>query len=197
MTRLPILSFALLLAVCCATPVAALERYHVVRIQDNAGETSYEVMTPEQYRDLQGDLRVESQLHSKALSAARDAWGDSEELSSEAFISSSARPRKASTVGPSFRDRAEAEAKMADYLDRDARSVERREEHEKERQKQRGRSRDPNAKERAAREAAREAEREQLKVRARDLYKAKLDELLQERKADEAAREAAREERGY
>lgn len=162
-----------------ALPLHALETYLVVKLGDRAGEDTYEVMSQEDFKAAEREVRDEGKLVRKALDLAKKAWKENPEHKN-AFPNSAISARQIRTVGR-YKDQESASEKCATYVERIEKSKAEREKKEKERESRGSRGRRGGDKERQAekarRERERDAEREALQQEARDIYEKILEEL--------------------
>ena len=91
----------------------------LVKIQDHARSTSYEVMTPEEYKTLQKTVADEAKYFKRALEFAEKAWQQDETLKEERFPSTATSPRKVLAIGQPYADRSKAADKMISYTDKE------------------------------------------------------------------------------
>lgn len=146
---------------------AGFERYYLIKLYDFHKEYVYQVLSKDELKALETELKAESKLFRKALDAAKDEWRDDEFLSGS-FPSSAVTPRKLRVMGTPFRKREDAQEKLETYEDRDMRSAERKAEREEEREKRVYSGTD--GQERLKREKARDARKEEKEMNAREIF---------------------------
>lgn len=164
---------AMLICLCITAVCAAgqQEKILLVKVCDRAKKLSYELMTPNEYKTLQAEIKAESMLSTKAMMLAQKEWKANEETKKKRFPRSAISLRKATILGQPFKDRQKADDKLYHYQDK----AEEKEDRDKEREKKKiaGKSKEKIAK---AEEKVRE--REYLYDQARAIFESKLTELL-------------------
>lgn len=152
-------------------------KLHLVKITDRSGEEEYRLISPEELKSLQNELAIEAKCFEKALNLTEKEWKKDEETAKKPFPTSAINKRKVEELG-FFTDEKKADEKLARYQKRDT---------EKPKDDRRNVPND----ERSKKLAEREAERSQLAEKARQLFEAKLAEVmktLQQQKEGEAGK---------
>lgn len=150
-------------------------KLYLVKTTDRSGEQEYKLISPEELKALQNELAMEAKCFEKALNLTEKEWKKDEETSKKPFPASAINRRKVEELG-FFTDEKKADEKLSRYQKKDT-----------------GKPKDdkknvPND-ERSKKLAEREAERRQLAEKARQLFEAKLAEImkpLQQQKEGEA-----------
>jgi len=93
------------------------EKVLLVKISGYDRETSYKVMTKEDYKLLLDMIKMEKLLHRKAVTLARAKWKENAETEGTPFPSGAVTTRRASTAGTFDTDK-EAKAKLLYYTDK-------------------------------------------------------------------------------
>jgi hypothetical protein len=170
--------------------MAHAESYLVVKIEDRASLTTYQVMTPTGLKTLQGEIQNELRVHPKALDKAKLAWAQTDEGKTKGFPTGAIGRRSATASGSPFPteeaaqekcDRATEKlaAKAADEADKlEARLIARYTTKDARNEKK-------------AEAAERAKEKTALDEKARALYEAELTALLKPAGAAPAAKSAA------
>ena len=89
----------------------------LVKISGHDRETSYKVMTKEDYKLLFGTMKMEKLLHRKALTLAREKWKENADTQGVPFPSGAVTTRRASSAG-TFDDERAAKGKLLYYQDK-------------------------------------------------------------------------------
>jgi len=186
--------------------VSRREAYYVVELTGRDGSESYAVMTPEEVKAAQADIRGEIRYSMKALYLAQKEWAADVTNERKSFPRSAIGKRKIRTVGRPYKTRSEAEQEVADKETGLVEKARRDEERAKEKERylsdlqrrsqrggrrlssRRGSNRQPGKSQaQKNREANREAGKQALEDKARALYEAKLAEVKQRREGGGAA----------
>jgi len=181
------------LAVTCRAQMGT--KYVIVEITDYDDSESYELMTSKEYKELTSLLHRERAYHSRAMALAMRQWEADEQTRDESFPRGAIGRRRARTVGRPFREREDAQEKLAHYETKLAEKLQRDKEREEERHKRRLQlqRRGPRTSYRHRADATRKSiqrdkEREQLKEalaeKALAIYKESLAALLTARDTD-------------
>ena len=105
-----------------AAPAAAAtpkEKLVLVQVTDAAKETSFQVLTDEEFKTLKADISLEARLLPKAIAAARRDWESSEDTRKKAFPANAASPRQLKVIAD-FTDRKAAEARQSKLEEQEA-----------------------------------------------------------------------------
>lgn len=148
------------------------EKILLVKQTDRKKQESYSLMSSEEYKEEEKEIKAESRLHMKAMMATEKEWRKDEDLSKKTFPRSAIAVRTIRVI-TTYRDDEQAHKKLAYYMDKDARAA------EKKAERNRGRRRSNRDQEREARAQERVAAREALAEQARQMYENKLTELAQ------------------
>lgn len=97
-----------------SNPVLALERFHLVKISNSDKTDEYRVFTVDEYKEFDKSSKLENKYFSRALSSARSEW-NKDKSKTAPFPSLSAKKYR---IQKTYDDRAEADAKVADYVKR-------------------------------------------------------------------------------
>jgi len=89
----------------------------LVKISGYDRETSYKVMTKEDYKLLLDLIKMEKLLHRKAVTLARAKWKENAETEGTPFPSGAVTTRRASTAG-TYDSEKEAKGKLLYYMDK-------------------------------------------------------------------------------
>lgn len=144
---------------------AAREAYLVVRLTDHADEQTYTVMSAAAMKETEALYAKEARLHSRALSLAERDWKKDEGTGKAPFPRSAVSIRSATVVGRPFDSESAATANLMERENRIRDDVRRKAERDKESKQKRDRP--PT-----------DLKREGDQAKARDLYTARLQELL-------------------
>jgi hypothetical protein len=174
---------AVLLCATITTGASGNEMQYLVEIEDRAGEATYELVTPAELKTIENQIKEESKVYRKALSAAQKEWKENAELRGT-FPSSAVSMRKVTRKG-TFTDPEKAAKKLTSYEDRYFEKQSR----DAERDKARAQMRHGRDKDRLAKAEQRESEREARYSQARDIFEQKLEELLPKENAEEKSAE--------
>lgn len=144
----------------------------VVKITDRAGKVTYEAMTPEDWKELQKQIALETKLHPRVLMEAEKAWKEDETTKKKSFPRMAISPSKAQVI-KEFNDQAKAadyaSTKQAAESDKALEAEKKQEERDKLFKR---------SKEEIDKEKQRAADKEFLYSSARNLYETKLSELM-------------------
>lgn len=94
------------------------ERYRIVRITDMFGTQEFEVMTPEDHKALQNEIKEERAVFPKVLAKVKKAVHDDEELRKVSVAWGRIRVRDARQMGPEYMNQEKAEAKKERQAER-------------------------------------------------------------------------------
>lgn len=105
----------LIMGILLASPalVAGADQYSAVESVDIVKETTFQVLTQAEYKNLQDEILLKNSLLSKAMHMAQEDWKTGTNTSNVAFPSGIAVPAKMKLLGI-YTDKARAEAEMAD-----------------------------------------------------------------------------------
>ena len=152
------------------------EKILLVKQTDRKKQETYSLMSSEEYKEVEQEIKAEARLHMKAMMATEKEWRKDESLARKSFPRSAIAVRTIRVI-TTYRDDEQANKKLAYYMEKDAKAAEKRAERDRHRGRgRRGHGRDND---REARKEARAAEKEALEEQARQLYENKLSELLQ------------------
>ena len=175
MTR--IVSMLLLSVAVCrptATHAAGFERFQVIKLYDFNREFQYQVVSKDELRSLQNELRAEAKMFNKAVNAAKKEWRK-DELLSGSFPSSAVAPRKIQTMGTPYKERGAAADKINSYEERAIRTAERKAERADEKMKRKYSG--TQSKERRYRDQERAAKKEFATEAAREIFSRMLENV--------------------
>ena len=103
--------------VCAAVLLFALgaqardsQRYLIVKIEGHDEEITYEILTPDQHKELLADLRLEGRFHAQALREAKELWRKSAH-GKRTFPTRAIQRRSARVEGASNMTKERAESK--------------------------------------------------------------------------------------
>lgn len=162
----------------------------LVRVDGHDGESSYQLMAPEEADKLEQTIKKEAALFSKALAAAEKAWKANEETARKPFPRSAVNPRKITRI-QTFTDLNKAQERLADLEVKTGNRGQKSAAQKQTRDRLLGKT-----KEAIAREAQREAERERLEAEALALFEAKLASLMEPASAETPPKAATDEKFG-
>jgi len=154
------------------------EKFLLIQISDHADKKEFQVLSVEDYKTLEKEVKLESFLHLKALAAAESAWRTNE---TKPFPESAVTPRNVQILKEFTNSEKAAEAvkaeeqKAADLLKEEAAQKAQRERGSGGR---RNREFAERQKQEEQKKEALEEEREAFHKKARDLYDQKLSELI-------------------
>jgi len=154
------------------------KKFLVVRVTGFDKSAEYQVMTPDEFQELQLEVRRESVLLRRALDNAKNEWDKNELMKGEYFPRTAIVPRQAEQRGTPYMDEEKARDKVASILQSEKNSEERKAKREAEIQRQRyqysgRRDRSPVG----ARELERKREKEKILQQAIELVRTELDKL--------------------
>lgn len=163
-------------ALCASSSgqAAGFERYYVIKLYDFNREFQYQVVSKDELKKLETEIKAEAKLFRKAVDAAKKEWREDESLSGS-FPSSAVALRKLQTKGTPYKDRGAADDRIAALEDRDFRSAERRAERDEEREKTRYQG--TQGRERRARAKKREERKEEKEETAREIFSRMFDDV--------------------
>jgi len=181
-----------LLVASLASPSLAGSKEKILLVEqcDRKGHETYSLMSSEEYKELAAEIKAESRLHMKVMMATEKEWRKDESFAGKTFPRSAISVRKIRVV-TTYTDDEQAQKKLSYYMDKEARTAEKKA--ERDRRMGRGR-RGRRDSDREAKKEARETEKEARAEQARQMYENKLSELLQgtaNKDAAEAAPAAA------
>ena len=176
--------YAILLTCALLTLTSQLarsaEKALVVKIRGYDGETSYDVKTPDEFKDAQKELTAEARLFPKAYRLADKRW--KKETGKPRITRSAVSIRRITMVGRPYKTADEAHDKVMDLQARIAEKLIGAAEKEKKRNR-----RSKKSKAAIARERRREAKREADTEAARIFFLNILEEIKNPPADDEAA----------
>jgi hypothetical protein len=163
--------------------VLTIERFHYAKVSGRDGKEEYRVLSDEELKKLDQEIKQESRSFARAAIAAKAEWQKGEDTKKKSFPQSAMKLRKVQVL-QTFNNREEADKKLESYQKREADAA------------ARDRLREKNApynmrktREQQAEDAMKEAERMALDERARSIFEGKLTELMTAaQKEGEAAR---------
>ena len=88
------------------------ERYFVVCVTDIDKSEKVQVMTPDEMKSLNDEIKAESVFFSRAVDNARVQWSREKELQHKSFPKGSIWPRKADKIGSPYSCQSNAVAKV-------------------------------------------------------------------------------------
>jgi len=166
-------ALALLLLIVSPVPAEDGDAFCLVQIRDHSKAEAYSIMPETELKELQATIKLETRLHSRALTLASKEWRKDEQLKKKNYPRSAVAVRKVKILG-TFKTMERAEMKRATYEERDANREERREEQNKERDKVRY----GGDKTRASKAMSRLREKEFLYEQAAGLFSEALQALM-------------------
>ena len=110
------------------TTTQAFERFYVAKISDYDGTQTLKVMSPDEYKALEKQIRAESRAVPKAAQAAKKEWDAARKKGEMSFPSF--KPRRIARAG-SYDSREKAEKKVAAFEEREAEKAEEQRQKEK------------------------------------------------------------------
>ncbi len=160
--------------------VMAVERYHIVEVEDCLGESKTEVLSQAELLAKQEDIRQEAQFYMLAMARAQAKWR--QEGRKETFPKNNLQQRKVTSMG-SFNSKMEAQEKVnrKESREMDAKK-------EKEEQKKKDGKKDDKDKESA--KERKEQERERQLKDALGYYESELAALKAEAEAKKKEKSA-------
>ena len=169
---------AALLLGACTCRSATDERYMVVKVQDHAKETTCQVMSADEFKAIQEEIRIETKVFPKALAEAQKAWREDPDTARKPFPKASFAVRRATPMG-TFPDREKADAKVAGFEEREQQAKEKDKEREDKKLREKQKAMGPEKyDEYVEREREKQTERDALTLKARDLLEQKLADLV-------------------
>lgn len=168
----PICATILLLSLTASSFAGLKEKILLVKQTDRKKRETYSLMSSEEFKAEEDEIKAESRLHMKAMSAAEKEWRSNEDLSKKTFPRAAIAVRKIIVI-TTFTDDEKANEKLSYYMGKDDKAAEKKD------SRNRARGRSGRDQEREARAREREIAREALEEQARQIYEAKLGELAQ------------------
>lgn len=152
---------------------AAPQKICLVRIVERDKKVTYQLKSPEEYKALKADADLEKTLFAKAVAAAEQEWKKDPDLSKKSFPQSAIGDKTVDKTRE-FTDAAKADDALKAAEDIEFKKTDAAKEKEKDKAKAKGGDKKDDKK-----KADRERERDLLETRARDMFDAKLTELVQ------------------
>ncbi len=182
------LSLLLLACTCSLGVLQASERYSIVKVYDQLGESEDQVLSQSEIRELQQEILLEARFHMLAINQAAREWDANEEDGS--FPKSSIQRRRfiKTATYPSHSDAMDVVRKREENSARFAEKKAEREKSSKNKNKNKS-SNSSSSKDRDAKKAERAEARMKRKQEALEYYSSAMDNLKQE-----AAEKAAEKE---
>jgi hypothetical protein len=169
-----------------ATPPVLPPRYVVVKVTDFDKKEDHQVMTTDDLKTLNADLKKEALLFPRALVNAQKTWSQDPKYKGKFFPKTSLSPRKADQIGMQYPDQEKAQTKIDNMLDSASKREDRKAQQERQRESMQQRANRGmgghavNLSKKDSHTAAREKEKEDLIVEAADLVRAEIDKLKSE-----------------
>ncbi|MDA0322710.1 MAG: hypothetical protein O2923_08350 [Verrucomicrobia bacterium] len=174
-----------------ATYAAGFERFQVIKLYGYDKEFQYQVVSKDELRDLQNELRDEAKLFRKAVDAAKKEWREDESLTGS-FPTSAVALRKLQFMGTPYKERGDAEDKIASYEERAYRAAERKAEREDEKMTRKYSG--TQGQERRARDKERAREKESEAEAAREMFSRMLEEVKNPPAKNDAKKDDAKKD---
>ncbi|MBN2301839.1 MAG: hypothetical protein JXN60_04915 [Lentisphaerae bacterium] len=149
----------------------AAEKYYVVKLTDRAKNNKYEVMTPDQLKQLEKQIQIENRAFPKALTICQKEWKMREETKNKSFPASAVSMRQVRKMSE-YAEKEKADEKAYSYTARIAEKV------AKEAEMLKAQKKDKVAKARIEREERKDAERNAYLNEARLFFEKELQELI-------------------
>lgn len=169
---------------------ARAESYLVVKVEDRASQTTFQVMTPTELKAMQTEIQNELRVHPKALDKAKLAWAQTDEGKSKSFPGSAIGRRSATASGSPLPTQEAAQEKCDRATEKLAAKAADEAKKIEARMNARYTTKDARN-EKKAEAAEREKEKAALDEKARAIYEAQLAALLKPAEAAPAAQPAA------
>lgn len=164
---------AIMLLISISTPLLAGEKFFVAKIYDHEKNITYQVVTPEELKQIEQECRNEERYLAKAVAAAEKMWKKNEETAKITFPRSAVSPKKI-TPGIQINSREDADAKLTKYQDSIAEKAAREEEAAKKNKKK------GPATAGDERKIARENAKDKIETEARAMIESQLSQLIEE-----------------
>lgn len=148
-------------------PPAAPQKIYLIKITERDKKNAYKLVSTDDYKLEQENMKLETSLFAKAMSAAEQEWKKDDELKKKAFPRSAINQRELTKLGE-FMDQAKADDKLKFYEDLEFEKEDKAREREKEKKK--------DAKKDAKKDSKKD-DKEFYESRARDMFEMKLQEL--------------------
>ena len=170
------------MAAAAASMAAMGGNLFLVEITDYAQTNDWKLLSADEWKALQSEMKEESRLYSRALDAVKRMWKADPRTQKAHFPASAIGPREAKLVGSPFADPDKAQAKLDEIFVRKAQEEADRIDREKDearkiRDKLRDRRVSKSAKENIKRDLAREQERKAFSRIAVEMLVGKIREL--------------------
>lgn len=164
-----------------AVPVIEKHVFHVVQLTDFDKSETNQIMSDEEMKTLQREIKIESTLFPKAVESARMAWSKDETMKGKIFPKTSLSMRKLDLVGQPYPDEEKAQKKIDQLMDSQEKKEQRDQQRERQREynsRPRGRGYvAPPAPKQSQRSKDREKEKENLVSKAAEMVRTEIDKL--------------------
>jgi hypothetical protein len=172
-------------------PATPKEKVSLVKVSEFDKTASYQIMTPEELKTLDDDIRLEGRLFGKALTAADKDWRKSETNKGKMYPAGKISQRRLAVVSE-FSDRQQAENRKTAIEEQEAEREERDRDREAERERVR-REASGTTRHTAAKPKGKAPEKDFMFDEALQLFKSKMEELktLEKQKQQKPAADGA------
>ena len=164
------ITLILLASLLLSTSSFAIERHYLLKLSGYDGSKSLQVMSQDELKEFEKQLRLESRLISKANRAAKTEWDASRSKGDMPYSSFKARRF---SKGGTYKTRAEADKKLAELNEREAKKAA---EEQKSKKSPSGRNISPAEK---AAMAEKEDRKKSQEKKAYDLFIGHLTEMIE------------------
>jgi len=152
--------------ICLASAASAAEKYFVVKVTDLTKEMKYDVLSQEDLKALENQIKEEARLWSRAETAAMKEWLTNEQYKGKAWPKGAISQRTVKTVGQPFPDESKAEDKLSKIEENEAEKIADEEEKAKKAPPKPGKDKEKG-----------NAERDNMYAMARAIFEQKLTEV--------------------
>ena len=169
---------ALTVLIAFVAAQAFAEQYLVVKVSDIQKQNTYKVMSAGELADLEKDIAIEKKVFPEAEREAQKEWKDSELTKKDPFPGVGLGPREVAKEGV-FTKKEEADAKVSQLENQEAKSEERK----AEKDKKQAATQTQAQKDAAKKKQDKAGDRASLKAQAADLLNSKVQDLVAKEKA--------------
>ncbi|MBA4387160.1 MAG: hypothetical protein C0404_04205 [Verrucomicrobia bacterium] len=103
---------------CLGGEAAPPQKIILVKIAERDKKVSYKLVSPDELKALQEDMKLEASLFSKAMSMAEQEWKKDEDYGKKPFPRGAINQREFTKVGE-FTDQNKADDRLKDYEDKE------------------------------------------------------------------------------
>ena len=113
----------LALLTCMVSVARAGEKYFVVKVTDFTKEMKYDVLSQEDLKALENEIKEEARLWPRAESAAQKEWQSNEQYKGKAWPKGAIAQRTVKAMGQPFPDESKAEDKVSKIEENEAEKI--------------------------------------------------------------------------